>query len=431
MFVRFQYKGPGRLGALRPVRGQLKISATAYRIDDEPAIVLPRPFLVELVDGEALVSMEETSNAWAWTVEEQFDGLPWRRRCVAVPAGTGTVDYTDLVELDPATLEPSAVPEPAWWAALAAGLVSAAPGPEGPEGPRGPEGAASTVPGPRGLQGIEGPRGPEGAASTVPGPQGPQGLAGIQGVKGDPGGLVDGTWIVAGTDINSLVVSGEYRTGTQGEATLAKNYPVNNTYGKLMVRAISGTLLIQEFTPISGNGSGSGDLGRAFFRRIFANGGWQPWRAFTAQRVDQAAGRAIYTWDDVNNRDQLVSGDTGARAIFSLVDSTKFNSGVVLLRRTGQIVTLTFTALQHIQAFAGAVQALTLPAGFVPPATSRGVLINAAGTEPRMLEILIDGKVNIWYPAAAGPYSGTLNFSTTEPWPTSLPGTAIGIVPNA
>ena len=40
-----------------------------------------------------------------------------KTRYVLVPDSVATLDYADLVDVDPATLDPTAVPEAAWWAA--------------------------------------------------------------------------------------------------------------------------------------------------------------------------------------------------------------------------------------------------------------------------------------------------------------------------
>ena len=39
------------------------------------------------------------------------------------------------------------------------------------------------------------------------------------------------------------------------------------------------------------------------------------WKNVPSQRVDTTAGRAVYVWDNVNNREQLAFGDTGYRAL--------------------------------------------------------------------------------------------------------------------
>lgn len=104
--------------------GSLRWQPTLRRIlpaeGDEPAaILLPNEFLVTLVEGEADIDVEPNTGAWVWAVMEQFKGQPTRRRYLHIP-NQASVDYTDLVEVDPGTLGPiPAALVPAWAAALA------------------------------------------------------------------------------------------------------------------------------------------------------------------------------------------------------------------------------------------------------------------------------------------------------------------------
>jgi hypothetical protein len=304
---------------------------------------------------------------------------------------------------------------------------------------------------------------------TATGPETPgaTGAQGLKGDKGDPGGIVDGTWLST-TDLNLLTTSGEYRSGGMADATLERNYPVANVYGKLMVRAITTTLVVQEFTPIGGS-----DVGRVFYRRLYSSGGWQPWRAYGAQRVDQTAGRAIYTWDDVNNREQLVYGDTGWRAValdptIGVVAAGDFwgrpsgggslSADAVLLRRINNIVYIgSQGALQPKQDYSGTTRnIILLPAGWRATGTGEHMICkygNNGGDAGQRLAFVLPGATYANPPALqATPmldmnwngrptgeaypklYHGlwlTGQYTTPDAWPTTLPGVAFGIIPNA
>ncbi|MCT9624271.1 hypothetical protein HWD94_03925 [Pseudarthrobacter equi] len=91
-------------GAEVPAEGALRWEASARRRGADDALVLPQGFHVPLVEGEALVDVEPSSTFWAWSVTEMFVGQPSRRRLLAVPA-EDAVAYTDLLDLDPATLD--------------------------------------------------------------------------------------------------------------------------------------------------------------------------------------------------------------------------------------------------------------------------------------------------------------------------------------
>lgn len=80
------------------------------RIMDEKRIMLPTPFEVRLDEqGEAVCELEPTREQFAWAVTI----LPTRGeafgRAVEVPDTTATMDYTDLLDVDPTTLIPPAL----------------------------------------------------------------------------------------------------------------------------------------------------------------------------------------------------------------------------------------------------------------------------------------------------------------------------------
>lgn len=87
--------------------------APSKRRDIEGSIVLPDAFSVRLVDGAATVELAPTVEGdWAWRATERIRrGKRWY---FAVPNGPGPVDYDDLVEVDPATLDPTAPLPPVW-----------------------------------------------------------------------------------------------------------------------------------------------------------------------------------------------------------------------------------------------------------------------------------------------------------------------------
>lgn len=80
------------------------------RIIDDKRIMLPTPFEVRLDEqGEAVCELEPTREQFAWAVTI----LPTRGeafgRTVEVPDTTATMDYTDLLDVDPDTLIPPAI----------------------------------------------------------------------------------------------------------------------------------------------------------------------------------------------------------------------------------------------------------------------------------------------------------------------------------
>ena len=100
-----------------PITGPMRF-APSRRRSDGADIILPAGFDVDLVDGEAIVELAATGPDWCWTAYEPT--LRGAIRSFLVPeAGDDEVlEYEGLPDVDPATLEPSAEPEAAWWAAI-------------------------------------------------------------------------------------------------------------------------------------------------------------------------------------------------------------------------------------------------------------------------------------------------------------------------
>lgn len=113
--VRMSFAVPNAAGAPSPASGSLRFTPTARRIitGAPDTVVLPASFTVELVNGAADVTLEPTTAAWVWKVDEHLTGATARTIYVQVPAAA-EADYTDLTPIDPATLLPTAEPEPAW-----------------------------------------------------------------------------------------------------------------------------------------------------------------------------------------------------------------------------------------------------------------------------------------------------------------------------
>ena len=70
---------------------------------------------VRLVGGEALLHLAPTGAGWCWQIIERTPR--GKTRYVLVPDSVATLDYADLVDVDQLTLDPTAEPEAAWWAA--------------------------------------------------------------------------------------------------------------------------------------------------------------------------------------------------------------------------------------------------------------------------------------------------------------------------
>ncbi|UTN91586.1 hypothetical protein QCN38_gp23 [Arthrobacter phage Trustiboi] len=276
--------------------------------------------------------------------------------------------------------------------------------------------------GPRGPVGPIGPSLAVGSVATVTGPAAPGtvGATGLTGPKGDPGGLVLGTLITGPADLNDYKTPGSYR--------ITVTTSINN-----MPAAFVGTLTVwqnnnatpmfwQEYTPVTSGGA------QLFWRRAFGPSQvWGQWRVYASTRVDQTAGRVIYQWDDLNLREQIVYGDTGWRNITADV-LNGWTATAILIRRVGAQV---FMRLYQVNGAAQTAQTFaTLTAGF-----RSGVFqYEICYTEGvNMSTILIESTGNIKATGTNTKYGtvaySEVKWSTTETWPTTLPGTASGSIP--
>lgn len=79
-------------------------------------VLLPQPVGVELVAGQATVNLRATDGSWAWIVYERVPGGQ-KRAFTLISSGT-TLEYTDMVWVDPSSFELTPTSEAAWVATL-------------------------------------------------------------------------------------------------------------------------------------------------------------------------------------------------------------------------------------------------------------------------------------------------------------------------
>ena len=205
-----------------PITGPMRFAPSRRRSDGQD-IILPAGFNVDLVDGEAIVELDPTGPDWCWAAYEPTLRGAIRHFLVPDVPDDEVLEYEGLTDVDPNTLESSAEPEAAWWAAvegigdgigqavadylvanpptvggldtlsdvdttgqaegdvllLSGGVWGPATPPVGPVGPQGPTGPTGAT----GETGATGPTGPAGAT----GPAGPQGDPGETGPAGADG----------------------------------------------------------------------------------------------------------------------------------------------------------------------------------------------------------------------------------------------------
>ena len=117
--VRIDLRHPSQTGADAPVvRGATQWTPTRRRHVETGGldyVVLPATVVGPAV-GE--ITVAATGPGWCWRVLEAVTGGDPSPRYLAVPDVPGPLDYGDLAEVDPATLEPVTPPTDAWLEAL-------------------------------------------------------------------------------------------------------------------------------------------------------------------------------------------------------------------------------------------------------------------------------------------------------------------------
>lgn len=156
--------------------------------------------------------------------------------------------------------------------------------------------------------------------------------------------------------------------------------------------------------------------------------------AVGAVKWDESVGRRCFVWDTTNSRWQMTYGDTGSRYVTDwFSNGWNLNYTASGIRRYGNVVDM-WIILNAANATARA--ALTLPLGFRPANlryTSAIGYLDPPGPV-NLTEIDTDGVLSVWgYTTTppSGSYYMSGTWTTNDPWPTVLPGTASGGIPSA
>jgi hypothetical protein len=157
------------------------------------------------------------------------------------------------------------------------------------------------------------------------------------------------------------------------------------------------------------------DSGAYRNRLLSSTNGLQYW--------DESVGKRMFGWNTVQNRWDLLYGDTGNRDVSA---SCSTGTATIFLRRCGSVVTVTFSAFAP--GSTGDKALITLPSGFRPAATTYGTA-NDSGTL-RVADATSAGVTTVRAVAGVA-VAGTLTFQTIETFPVTLPGSASGAIPFA
>lgn len=240
------------------------------------------------------------------------------------------------------------------------------------------------------------------------------------------------------TNLDVVTVAGTYIQGTGASATVANNYPFEGATGLLEVFRVTSAAdanLMQRLSVVWNTPHG----GRGIYERVkFGSGtAWGAWRFIPTERIDKTAGLAIYTWDPASAREQIVYGDTGRRNINTLI--TLPTGAVVsggnnwIVRRYGTMVTLELAdGLEFTTGFSYTAF-MNLPVGFRPFSYDRNPIFSRSGASTvGMIQPLPTGDVRIMSTGSTATITTGMiaRWDTLDAWPTSLPGTAVGTIPN-
>lgn len=239
-----------------------------------------------------------------------------------------------------------------------------------------------------------------------------------RGAKGDPGGISNPTVIAAGTDWNNVTTSGLYYAAGSDLASQPNSPPSYAIGVNVMVQARNASVITQIAWTVSNAHS------QFQLTRSLVSGTWGPWKVFRNTSIDNTAGKVITMWDESANRSQMIYGDTGWRDISMAGETQK-----TLIRRVGSVVELQFT--NHAATAGNYVFSNSVASGFRPAITREYPYREGAAAfgSTKMMSVTNGGTVTFWN-AAGGSTSAVAMWTTTEAWPTSLPGTAAGTIPN-
>ena len=144
-----------------------------------------------------------------------------------------------------------------------------------------------------------------------------------------------------------------------------------------------------------------------------------------ALRQDATVGTRIFAGTT------MIFGDTGRRRVMPVRNSV--TSGSLVVRRVGSVITLFLDNIVPVDP-SGPLQnlGLDIPPGFRPDESQVFGLVGNSGSALRSHKLAIYNKIILYIQRDAGwndtsivdgGYSGQISYSTTQSWPTSLPGT--------
>lgn len=139
-------------------------------------------------------------------------------------------------------------------------------------------------------------------------------------------------------------------------------------------------------------------------------------------RVDNTVGRRVFTWDADNAREQMIYGDTGWR---NVTPENGWTANAMSIRRIGSVIYAAIYLAAKTAATGDIIY--TLPSGYRP---ALGVAVGALYAGDDTTPVTAGNWLLVSRTAfGSANMSGQVSWSTIEPWPSALPGSASGVIP--
>lgn len=139
-------------------------------------------------------------------------------------------------------------------------------------------------------------------------------------------------------------------------------------------------------------------------------------------KIQETAGRTVSVWDYLNQREQMIYGDTGLRDISSLIlDRT---AGSAFVRRENNTITVYLNSVVSSRPGAGVSIIASLGSGYRADNASEVWTIASNVSSARRVGVNIYGQLTTRDGDSSYPITAVFTFTTRDPWPNSLLGVA-------
>lgn len=420
--IRFFRTRPTADGTRVPASGTLRFTPTRERVvvGDPDEVILPISFSVQVPKdtGRADVDLAPTGTGWVWEVYSHSFGVTAEYAYVVVPEPVSDpdspgeflpVDEPDLVRVDKDTLDPAAVPDPLWWAELEAAKALASD----VELAR-VEAAGSATDAEQSATdaGVSAGEASASASSAAGSALSASDSATQAGTSAD---LANTSALSAGTALTGAESARDATVAAAGGSELSAQAAANAATDSAQSAADAEAAALNVVTRADA-GEFKGDQGL-------------PGNA--TMRVDTSAGARVFITDGVTER--MVSGDTGWRdltaSFASLGNDPKLTATMIKVRRVGESVYLEAIVMSTDNNFPSTTTVMSnnvngfrsagnydWPAGYY---ASTAIVVGTLSTNASIRARLVP---NIALPPGL---RFRTQWTTSDPWPTTLPGTPV------